>query len=1010
MKNIFLLAIATLGISFISTAQNRLYVNASATGANNGQSWVNAFDDLQIALQAAQAGDEVWVAQGTYYPTTTTDRAVSFEPKSGVMLYGGFAGNETTLDQRDWAVQVTILSGDIGIAGDSSDNSLNVVYLFQSDSSTIFDGFTVCFGVANDVGGACSSLDRVICGGGLYVEAGNWDAFPNIQHCRFWRNTAHGFGGGVMVNGASIASVAPNFADCSFEENHSLGSGGGVARFGGSWTERGVDFQSCTFYKNRSVLGAGLYYSDTKGPNTVSIMGCRFDSNHADNKGGGAYFQTGKIGKSGLYIQNCAFEANTGLQGAAVEIFTNGNDFDGELLIDSCLFFRNISLSGGSAPAILYTDQFGTPSTLIKLSNSIVEENWSASSNFAFSWVYAEMLIENMFFVKNTCSPVIGQTDIERSKIINTVFQENVCGNIGSHFFYGDSTSLRLSNCLFKKNKTTSPVGLFKLSVQNFTVRNSAFLYEDHPKDFARFIASLGSFFLYNTIITDSITKWSFANGIDNPVFLSHNSFGFIDCNDLYPNVTCGPGNLFGLDPMFRDTANGDYSLLPCSPLINAGSNLAAAGILTDLAGNPRIQDGTVDIGAYEAPGFTLSALPVVQPACLGAFNGSISITPVFGCEPYTYDWDPMDGNGPQLNGLPPGQYRLTLTDGSGRQILDTIAVASAPTPVLNPVASDVLCTTGLGGSISAGLSSGTAPYYYQWQPAAADTSTLAHLSPGAYSLTVVDANGCQDSASASIALLGMLTPIIGGKTISCNGAADGWLSIGSATGAPPFSWLWQGWPGTDSIAQPLGPGLYSATITDAYGCTASNTFPQMSDPSAITATVGTSNQTDLLMPNGVAVVTTTSGGTPYQLPAAPYNYTWNTGEMGQFIAGLTAGTYTVTATDKNGCSVVVEAVVQLMVSTGDPALSALLIYPNPAADWLKVLLPQLPQSGSTSGHGDWSIALTDAFGRNVLNATLTRGTDSAQLDLRGLPGGSYVVTVRDEAGNGVFVGRVVKR
>jgi len=86
-----------------------------------------------------------------------------------------------------------------------------------------------------------------------------------------------------------------------------------------------------------------------------------------------------------------------------------------------------------------------------------------------------------------------------------------------------------------------------------------------------------------------------------------------------------------------------------------------------------------------------------------------------------------------------------------------------------------------------------------------------------------------------------------------------------------------------------------------------------------------------------------------------------------------------------------------------------LLIYPNPAADWLKVVLPQLPQSGSTSGHGDWSIALTDASGRKVLNATLTRGTDSAQLDLRGLPGGSYVVTVRDESGNGVFVGRVVK-
>jgi hypothetical protein len=145
---------------------------------------------------------------------------------------------------------------------------------------------------------------------------------------------------------------------------------------------------------------------------------------------------------------------------------------------------------------------------------------------------------------------------------------------------------------------------------------------------------------------------------------------------------------------------------------------------------------------------------------------------------------------------------------------------------------------------------------------------------PACTPLTLTDANGCRDSATANIALLGMLQPMIGGETISCTGAADGWLSLTPATGAAPFSWLWDGWPGTDSIAQPLGPGNYSATVTDAFGCTASNTFPAMSDPAPITATVGTTDQTDLVMPNGAAVVTTTSGGTPSQPPAQPYQLT----------------------------------------------------------------------------------------------------------------------------------------
>jgi len=968
-------------VFFTSFAQSRLYVNSSAAGLNNGLSWADAFQDLKVALDAAQPDDSVWVAAGTYLPTTGSDRTASFVQKSGVRLYGGFAGTEADLGQRDWLANPTGLSGDIGISGDSTDNAYTILYMNNPDSMTVLDGFVFRHGIADYAPTDQPAVSAYKCGGALYMMAADGWAYALVKNCHFEHNYAYSHGGAVFVNGAGTGSVAPQFVNCSFAHNRARLDGGALYRNGGSWAERNPDFGGCRFEGNiAGRRGGGLCYNESERTDWIELDGCTFLSNRSFTSGGGANFNVGRVTGTNISMKGCRFEGN-GSDGAAAQgeafALASVNLLDmGTLLVDSCFF------NGNDPGSLFWPDVFGGKLEIF--------DSWFESSE------------------KYTCNT----SDFNQCEISGCKF---IMGKNGSGLVFGKSTNF-YNNCIvtlgLDYHESITIVDF--MSTYNFC--NNLITYQSKPNIIFTVQNPANSINITgNTIInsktlisTTEDTKVNFSNCILNDwenisgnddlqvtfdnCLLKNSSF----CQSPPPNVTCGPNNLFNLDPLFRNPAAGDYSLLPCSPLINAGSNAAAMGILTDIAGNPRIQGGTVDIGAYEAPAFALAATPQVQPACVGASNGSIAITPVFGCEPYTYNWLPDAGNGPQLNGLPPGNYLLTITDGSGQQILDTVQVASAPLPVLNPVVTDVQCGTTLGGSIAANVSNGTAPFNYQWQPSAADTSQLTHLSPGAYKLTVVDANGCQDSASANIALLGLLTLLVDGQGISCFGETDGWLSATPLTGAGPFFWDWQGWAGTDSIAQPLGPGIYSVTVSDVFGCTAAFTFPPMNQPDSLYATVGTQDQTNLSMPNGAAVVTTISGG------MAPYGFDWSTGSTQQAIAGLTAGDYTVTVTDKKGCEAVVEVVVDLMVSsTEEIEGQAFVLYPNPAVDWVKVVLPDALRGGV--------LELTEASGRVLRSVALPASLGSHTLDLAGLPGGNYVITVRNGAGKKIFVGKVAK-
>ncbi|MEZ4952731.1 MAG: hypothetical protein R2825_04055 [Saprospiraceae bacterium] len=176
-----------------------IYVNKNlAGGNNNGLDWDNAFYDLQDALSIADSGDVVLVAKGIYFPTADNNRESSFLMPNGVSLYGGFVGNETTIDQRDFTTNQTILSGDIGLPGDPADNSYHILFSIGADSATIVDGFIIEKGMANHP----SYFSPHSKGGGYYLDTNDQNPAtnPRIFNCIFRENAA-GEGGAIYCDG-----------------------------------------------------------------------------------------------------------------------------------------------------------------------------------------------------------------------------------------------------------------------------------------------------------------------------------------------------------------------------------------------------------------------------------------------------------------------------------------------------------------------------------------------------------------------------------------------------------------------------------------------------------------------------------------------------------------------------------------------------------------------------------------------------------------------------------------
>lgn len=290
--------------SIVSIALNAqvIYVKAGSQGA--GSSWADASGNLSQALENAVAGQEVWVAAGTYTPTDRNDRHASFEVFDGVKVYGGFAGNETSLSQRDWVANKTILSGEIGSVATIDDNSYTVLYTRHASASTVVDGFTITKGAANGLG---DKGDLETCGGAWFNDGESGKSNPTVSNCVFVEN--YGRNGGAVYNYAKEGACNPRIVNCQFINNKADFDGGAIYNDSRSGICNPV-IKGCKLARNEATYGGGiLNHSETGGEANPSISNCAFKDNLGYIKGGSIYASE-EGGTSNPSIINSTFEDN----------------------------------------------------------------------------------------------------------------------------------------------------------------------------------------------------------------------------------------------------------------------------------------------------------------------------------------------------------------------------------------------------------------------------------------------------------------------------------------------------------------------------------------------------------------------------------------------------------------------------------------------------------------------------------------------------------------------------
>ena len=437
------------------------YVTQNGGGDKGGGDWNNALDEggLRNKLKESENGDVFWVAKGIYRPSGEKDLNASFVLKEGVKLYGGFKGDETSLEARRPDANVTVLTGDLDgddkrdgngatpKAGDIvGENSYTVVRSSKCTAAAVLDGFTVCGGIGekgkveNHAGGmhnieSSPTITRCVFSGNKAVRymgsgAGMCNSNgsnPVISYCTFSGNMSEPVKcAGGMYNGSS----SPTVTHCAFSGN--IGYAGGMLNDGGNPV-----ITQCNFSDNEAgpgrAHGGGMY----NGRGKPLVSHCIFSRNKTSiqfSSGGGMH----NAEKSEAVVTHCTFSENTALKGYGGGMFNMGTS---RPTIAYCTFSEN-NVGDGSGGG-MYNDDRSTPTVSCCVFSGNKAKGANAKGGGMFNHSQSEPTVVNCTFSGNSAdkgSP-------------NNKVTERPWGGLGGGMCNFERSKPKVINCTFFRNR-----------------------------------------------------------------------------------------------------------------------------------------------------------------------------------------------------------------------------------------------------------------------------------------------------------------------------------------------------------------------------------------------------------------------------------------------------------------------------------------------------------------------------------------------------------------------------
>lgn len=354
---------------------------------------------------------------------------------------------------------------------------------------------------------------------------------------------------------------------------------------------------------------------------------------------------------------------------------------------------------------------------------------------------------------------------------------------------------------------------------------------------------------------------------------------------------------------------------------------------------------------------------------CYGEETGAIDLTVKGGVPPYSYEWS-NGATTQDISSIPMGQYSVLVKDANGCADLQEVVITEpARFIAILDSEKDIDCYGQSTGAVRVRVTGGVLPYSYEWSNGAT-SKDIVDIPAGDYTLKVTDANGCQEEVRSTISQPTEVKYTVNNVTnLNCFGDNGGAVDISITGGVGPYRYLWSNGATTQDLVN-VPAGKYSVQVSEGNGC--QNVLEaEITQPPLMTLELD--QVVDVLCngDNTGSISITVEGGVP------PYSYSWSNGATSEDITNLTAGNYSVTVSDANGCMKSASTVVK----QPQPFVASLLDVQN------------------IECYGDTTGVITLNVTGGVRPYTFEWSNGATTQNLRSLPAGDYSVNITDANG-----------